>query len=200
MSNSLRFLSTLSLISFFMLLPAANTGKRRTALYSSGFISPAFVDPLASLYPTASWIVDPPSGDSHREENKRATSFVISRRRFYWRCGLNRYFSALASRLSRGYKIYIFLQYLSVCIIVSFKLALKLSLVVNSHHLWVYKTRKIVIIHCTCAQRLFKLNNIWIRKSYFSNKYNRASITQTSISRRLKIFFFSLNIESLKTL
>lgn len=99
--NPLCFLSPLSLISFFMLLPAANTGKRRTALYSSGFISPAFVDPLASLYPTASWIVDPPSGDFHREENKRATSFVILRRRFYWRCGLNRYFSALASRLPR---------------------------------------------------------------------------------------------------
>jgi len=74
------------------------------------FHFPAFVDPFTPLYPTSSWNVDPPSGDSHREENKRATSFVILRQRFYWRCGLNRYFRGRL--LLQGYKSCVFLQYL----------------------------------------------------------------------------------------
>lgn len=60
------------------------------ALNSSGFIcSRTFVGPLRLAFRPplrrASWIVDPSLDDSHREENKRSTSFVILRRGFYWR-------------------------------------------------------------------------------------------------------------------
>lgn len=106
---------------FYAFRPRRAPRKRWLAppLRSSGFISPAFVDPLAVASPRrASWIVDPPSGDSHREENKRATSFVISRRGFYWRCGLNRYFRArlCLSPFPRGHKDIIYISVCNICL------------------------------------------------------------------------------------